>query len=604
MSVIGEGTFCCVHKPSLKCDTTEIVDYTDKISKLLIKSEADSELKEYSKLKKIDPNEKYYLGAPIKCKVENSPENIQSIKLCKNHNKFLRNMDRDNIRLLLLKDGGDSLYNILKKELPKRNREEKKNLCELILIYFYNIFNAIKLFNKKKVFHRDIKSENIVFNFEKKNINLIDFGLMDNYKNAERQAKRNKYGFGLIWWSIPPYSIFINKVEFDKCDYYLNNFDSFINENNIKKGEQMDIFYNRISKNNLLNINYVKEDLINKLKTTLIDCKNNDFNLVLKNIFPLIDLHNLGMTLLDILSYAKLYIDNNNFIEKSKIIGLELISFDVFNHIDINKSIRLYSDALIKSGMLEKHNLKIINNELISIENISNTSESQKYSMQTILKKLETNIINNRNKEKCSENKELNPNTNKCVKKCEPNYKRDDNFKCIKIKTSPVKQSKKTPIKKIKKLNKTKKMVRFQEPSKKKTPPGKILNRETGRYINIPKHWNEYSKKTTQKTQKTKKITKSDLELLNRLTNILQKTKTQKTTPPGKMRNPKTGRYINIPKTTTQKTTPPGKMRNPKTGRLINKPTFTIKKCPRGKVLNPKTNRCVEEYRKRKLLFF
>ena len=193
------------------------------------------------------------------------------------------------------------------------------------------------------------------------------------------------------------------------------------------------------------------------------------------------------MTLLDILSYAKLYIDNNNFIEKSKIIGLELISFDVFNHIDINKSIRLYSDALNKSGMLEKHNLKIINNELISVENIPNTSESQKYSMQTILKKLETNIINNRNKVKCSENKELNPNTNKCVKKCEPNYKRDDNFKCIKIKMSPVKQRKKTPIKKIKKLNKTKKMVRFQEPSKKKTPPGKILNRETGRYINIPK---------------------------------------------------------------------------------------------------------------------
>ena len=70
------------------------------------------------------------------------------------------------------------------------------------------------------------------------------------------------------------------------------------------------------------------------------------------------------------------------------------------------------------------------------------------------------------------------------------------------------------------------------------------------------------------------------------------------------MRNPKTGRYINIPKTKTKKRTPPGKMRNPKTGRLINKPTFTIKKCPRGKVLNPKTNRCVEEYRKRKLLFF
>jgi len=34
----------------------------------------------------------------------------------------------------------------------------------------------------------------------------------------------------------------------------------------------------------------------------------------------------------------------------------------------------------------------------------------------------------------CSEGKERNPNTNRCVKKCKPGYKRNESFKCVKSK--------------------------------------------------------------------------------------------------------------------------------------------------------------------------
>ena len=39
MSIIGEGGFGCVHKPSLECNTNQIVDYDDKVSKLLTKKQ-------------------------------------------------------------------------------------------------------------------------------------------------------------------------------------------------------------------------------------------------------------------------------------------------------------------------------------------------------------------------------------------------------------------------------------------------------------------------------------------------------------------------------------------------------------------------------------
>lgn len=149
--------------------------------------------------------------------------------------------------------------------------------------------------------------------------------------------------------------------------------------------------------------------------------------------------------------------------------------------------------------------------------------------------------------------------------------------------------------KRVKFANKTQKISPSPVSSNinKTTPPGKMLNLKTGRYINIPK--------------------------------------TKKATPPGKVLNPKTGRYINA--TTTRKTTnktnltsttknsnnrtirlrklidayennkecPTGQVRNPLTGRCIKnnktlKKSNSVKVCPPGKVINPITGRCVEEF--------
>jgi len=71
--------------------------------------------------------------------------------------------------------------------------------------------------------------------------------------------------------------------------------------------------------------------------------------------------------------------------------------------------------------------------------------------------------------------------------------------------------------------------------------------------------------------------------------------KKAKECPPGKIRNPNTGRCINQPKVkTTRKRCPKGKVKNPKTGRCINKPKTktTRKRCPRGTRRNKNTGNC------------
>ena len=65
VKIVGYGTYGCVTKPSLKCETTE--DYKDRVSKLLNKNDAYNELAEMEKLAKIKNIEKYILRLPKIC---------------------------------------------------------------------------------------------------------------------------------------------------------------------------------------------------------------------------------------------------------------------------------------------------------------------------------------------------------------------------------------------------------------------------------------------------------------------------------------------------------------------------------------------------------
>jgi hypothetical protein len=76
--VIGEGTYGCIHEPSLECKNKSI-KYNKKISKILLKKYAKKEMNEYNMLSKIDKKHDYYLGNPILCDPTNNEYNLKSI---------------------------------------------------------------------------------------------------------------------------------------------------------------------------------------------------------------------------------------------------------------------------------------------------------------------------------------------------------------------------------------------------------------------------------------------------------------------------------------------------------------------------------------------
>lgn len=560
MSIIGEGSYGCVHKPSLKCQTSDTVNYDNKVSKLLNNKNADTELKEYSILKDIDPKKKYYLGIPIKCIVKKSDKNINNIKKCNRSDYFLNNVN--DMRLLVMKDGGSNISDVLN-NLSKKTNDEKIKTIDMLLVYLLNVFSAIKLFVEKKVTHRDIKSENIVFDVNTNTINIIDFGIMGKFSELITKAKNNKYTFDVVHWSLAAYSLFINNKVYNdiqKIDANRSWFNNFTKSVNFTDGKQMKFFYNRISMNKLLSVSDLKILSNHQLYETIKNIKTTSHEDYLNKVFSFLDVHNLGITLLHIIGFAKPFYNDSILIKQCRDLGVEMINLNIFKHITINEALQKYKNILNNSNILNKYNLKIVNNEIALNKKstvIQNISRPKKSNIKSILKLLETNIIKIDKEEK----------EKKKVHFISPERSKKISKKNI---TSP-----------IKKVENTK--------TKKNPPPGKMINPNTGRFINIPKN------------------------------------KTRKSPPPGKMINPKTGRFIKIPENKTKtenlqkllkilknvKRCPPGKILNPSTNRCIkinektqkNKKNVRInkteKKCPPGKILNKKTNRCVEKYKKR-----
>ena len=139
-TIIGEGTYGCVHKPSLKCESTQQdINYDNKISKLLDKNEANDELKEFANISRIDPTNSFHDGPPISCIPSTTESNIKAAKKCKNttiKHSIKHNQVPRYLKLLIMEDGGTDLRKFVNSMMKKNSREcfmLLKNLKILLL---------------------------------------------------------------------------------------------------------------------------------------------------------------------------------------------------------------------------------------------------------------------------------------------------------------------------------------------------------------------------------------------------------------------------------------------------------------------------------------
>jgi len=226
-TIIGYGTYGCVTKPSLKCNAktkrnkTKKKFYKNKVSKLMNKEDAIYERREMEIVAHVKNINKYILNVPDICEPEKDNDFYTIAKKCGKVNKRIKDTYRnspDELRLLLLEDGGVNLSDVL--TLMNTFSESEVN-CFLTSIL--KLIKGVKFFVKNNIIHRDIKLDNIVYNVSTGEIKFIDFGLVTFYDKFLQESMESKNTFAQSWEYYPKEFSCMNKNDYEqtfKCEKY------------------------------------------------------------------------------------------------------------------------------------------------------------------------------------------------------------------------------------------------------------------------------------------------------------------------------------------------------------------------------------------------
>ena len=215
--VVGEGTYGCVLKPPLKCDeTSNLVDYVNKISKIMTRENAINERDEYSAINNIQGLDKYAITGPTLCKPLLNTNFNSSVKKCKTLKvKTAFKRDKTDLRMLLLEDGGLNIYDHITKVFALQSLDEKK----VFLTSLIKLFDGLLFFQSNEIMHRDIKLANMVYNVNNGRAKYIDFGMMSNFKRFAKRCNDNSERLGISHSYYAPENSCSNKYSFDSTKF-------------------------------------------------------------------------------------------------------------------------------------------------------------------------------------------------------------------------------------------------------------------------------------------------------------------------------------------------------------------------------------------------
>jgi serine/threonine protein kinase len=377
--VVGEGTYGCVLKPPILCnETSNLVaqDYANKISKIMTRQHAINEEAEYSAINNIQGLDKYAITGPLLCKPLLDKNFNASVKKCKTLKvKTAFNNAKDDLRMLLLEDGGLSIYDHITKVFMLQSLDEKK----VFLTSLIKLFDGLLFFQSNEIMHRDIKLANMVYNVNNGRAKYIDFGLMTNFKRFAKRCRENNERLGISHTYYAPENSCSNKYSF--------------NSNKLKCTKIKEHFKTH-------------EDFISYLQKSFdIYC----LSLALLNMVSVLDYKNSGL---------KKQAIPASFFEDFSILLLGYVKYDVSKR---NINILQLKEKYI--SLLKKHNCYLKKaTQQPSLEVIDVIEKIKKKEFKADLAKI------------CPPTKPvLNPSTNRCVADCKTGFIRNNSFRCVKM---------------------------------------------------------------------------------------------------------------------------------------------------------------------------
>jgi len=482
--VIGEGTFGCVHKPSIHCKTppTPDFDYTNYVSKFMDDNDAEKELREFVVIGNYDTNKEYHLGRPFKCKPELTPDVVEDIKVCKHIDKNTLINQPDIYSLLLLKYGGPDLAFFCKNTIKDFLKTNKNDKSDDFWIEAHHLLKGLKFFKDNNIVHYDIKPQNILFNPDNGKLMFIDFGLMNTKDKIIEKSKISSNHLGVFHWSYPFDTGFMNKYYYNHYKTNKNastKFKNIIERLIINGSPNTTGFPMKRPDSFKLLFKYIEPDGKDATKTkqyAYISSFFNGFNYFIKNknydeyinnTIDSIDIFGLGFTLQFILNcFKRENAVDDDFYNKASALFAKMYDFNPSTReLNLDNILSEYENVLLQSGILTRRNKNFKNHELLNVSPLPPSIKNSLSKTKTITDIEATfNVIELAEAKKCPENKVLNPKTRRCVKKCAPGYIRNANFRCVKTKKQKLPKSKSI--------------------SRKRCPENKELNPTTNRCIN------------------------------------------------------------------------------------------------------------------------
>ena len=501
--ILGEGGYGCVHKPSIHCTKppTPGFDYKKYVSKIMKTRNAEKELAEFVVIKNIDPTDEYHLGQPFLCKPKLDEPNVKTdIGRCKHIKIADIEADPDKYSLLVLKFGGPDLKALCNKYLVKYLEKDKDTRIDKFWLEVHHLLKGIKFFKENGIVHNDIKPQNILFDSTNGKMRYIDFGLMRKKTAIITSSENYNNNLGIYHWSYPFDCGFMNKQQYNnykntkstrKTDWK-NQLSELIVTNSkantffslpINNPESFSILFTYLNPLDTVpdaatQYGYINSffDGFDKMIAT------QTYNEVLDHTTDSIDVFGLGFTLQFMANCFK----RQQFLSLEDYTRLSTFFHKMYDFnpvtriIDIDALLNEYENILLEIGILTRLSKSFVNNILVdkapAPPSIMKEAQMDEHMPPEHLSVALQEFANKDPIEitvKCSESKEFNPITKRCVKKCKEGYERNEKFKCYSV-------AKKQKTKKIRTVNVN--PVNVNSP--KRCPDDKELNPKTNRCVN------------------------------------------------------------------------------------------------------------------------
>lgn len=421
---VGEGTYGCVFKPSLKCNE-KINSYENKVSKVMINKEAKNELKEYKSISDIKGLDKYAITQPILCKPIIDENFIKSVSKC--DNPLIKNVyNNKSHSMLIYEDGGINIRNFIENIFKKISKQDQ----HYFLTSLITLIDGLLFFKTKDIVHRDIKADNIVYNINSGKVKYIDFGLMIKKTAAISLSKYSIEGLAIdhSYW---PYENICRNYEaykkLKKCDYLRNNV----------KYNYNDFLELAINSFDLYTLALVFYQIANYLmnfdnyKNFCKDIKELSKQYILTNLFERkTNIKKFKDEYTQILKKHNIYLSKGTPSPSSKIKDkVEKIYKE-----ELKKEIKKKECPPEKPIYNPNSNRCLMNCKDGYIRNEEYKCVVNKSLKKKISKKLSSRKSKISKNSVCiKKNMDYNPNTRRCNKKCKSNETRNNKFKCVKI---------------------------------------------------------------------------------------------------------------------------------------------------------------------------